>query len=401
MKNIFVNTSLVIIILVGLFFRLHNLAKNPVGFFCDEAERGVSAYSIILTGKDWHGDKKPIFFKAFGEYTPPLQTYSMIIPIKIFGLNEFSVRLTSVFWGIISIIAIFFIGRFFGSSYLALSSAFFLAIEPWSLHYSRYGAEITVYLSFFLISLALSLQALKNKRFYPLAFFSWGLTLYSYNPAKLIVPIFIIIFLIIDKKNLKTKTINQIKIGFIFFILTSVPFLIHMFSGSGFIRFQQVSYFFKDVSLFEKVSVFFIRYLIQFSPSYLFFKGDPTFITRHFTSGMSPLLIIQSFLISLGLIKIFLQKKYLPILLSWIIIYPLAGALTEYGPLTSRSIIGAPLFALLSAFGLKFLIEFFKKKILTVRIISLLIISLSLLNFSYFYYFYMNKYPQKSADFWG
>lgn len=42
-------------IVIGAFFRFHQLGKTPVGFYVDEASMGYNAFSILKTGKDEYG----------------------------------------------------------------------------------------------------------------------------------------------------------------------------------------------------------------------------------------------------------------------------------------------------------------------------------------------------------
>ena len=102
---------LILILALGLILRISHLSDNPAGFFCDEASIGYNAYSILTTGKDEHGVPFPIFFKAFGEYKSPIEIYSTVPFVGIFGLNELSTRLPSALYGFITIIIMYFLGK--------------------------------------------------------------------------------------------------------------------------------------------------------------------------------------------------------------------------------------------------------------------------------------------------
>ena len=121
---------LIFILITGLFFRTFQLGENPSGLFCDEASIGFDAYSLLSTGHDQWGVKWPLFFKAFGEYKSPVMTYSAIPFVAIFGLNDFSIRLASVFWGMIGIYALYFFGTIMFNKKVGLISAFFLESKP-------------------------------------------------------------------------------------------------------------------------------------------------------------------------------------------------------------------------------------------------------------------------------
>lgn len=395
---------LIFILIFAFVVRAYNISAVPPGLFCDEAERGVSAYSLIQTGRDWHGQPTPIFFESFGDYVPPLQTYSAMLFVNILGLNELSVRLPSAIWGTAAVLFIFALGTSLFSPAIGLWSAFFLAIQPWTVHYSRFGVEFMIYLALFLLALTLSLRALQKENLWPLALLSWALTFYTYQPAKLITPLFLMSFFLINSGQIKLKT-KPIQLGLIIFAIASLPWLFHMMSGAGFNRFHQVSIFSTDKTIRETVSIVSSRYIMQFSPVYLFLRGDPTFITRHLTNGLTPLLKIQAFLVPFGVVYFLRNRKSRQSLLlfSWAMIYPIAGAITASGPLSSRSIIGAPLFALLSGCGIILIVKWFTRQRqvwITVGVTASLLV-LILINFFSFYIFYLNEYPKRSADFWG
>ncbi len=143
-------------------------------------------------------------------------------------------------------------------------------------------------------------------------------------------------------------------------------------------------------------------YLIQLSPSY-FISGEPTFIARHFIGGLTPLLIITLPFLFIGLILILLavkNKKSFQLLMFWLIIYPIAGAVTADAPFTSRSVIGAPLFAILISLGVLNTASYVKKFINIYVFISI-IIGAILLNLTFFARFYFIRYPLYSSNFWG
>src|SRR3989344_9678426 len=102
-------TGILAILLLKFILRVYDLSNNPPGFFGDEAAIGYNAYKILQTGKDEYGEPYPIFFRSFGDYRLPIPIYANIPFVAFFGLNEFSVRLTAVFYGLISIFFIILI----------------------------------------------------------------------------------------------------------------------------------------------------------------------------------------------------------------------------------------------------------------------------------------------------
>lgn len=80
----------------GFFLFGFRLGLLPRGVSNDEAVVGYDAYSILTTAKDQYNQFLPIYFKFFGSFTPGLFVYLQAIPIKLLGLNAFSIRILSV-----------------------------------------------------------------------------------------------------------------------------------------------------------------------------------------------------------------------------------------------------------------------------------------------------------------
>src|SRR3990172_8952352 len=134
MSNKLKTLILFLIIVLGMGFRLFWLHKSPPSLNWDEAALGYNAYSLLETGKDEYGFKFPITFRSFDDYKPPLYPYLDVFFIKLFGLNEASVRLPSALAGIFTIIAVYSLATHFFDWKVATFASFFIAIEPWAVH---------------------------------------------------------------------------------------------------------------------------------------------------------------------------------------------------------------------------------------------------------------------------
>ncbi len=398
-KKINLNVILLLsIITIGLVLRLFNLTNNPAGFFCDEASIGYNAYSLLKTGKDEYGVSFPIFLQSFGDYRPPLAIYSAIPIIALFGLNELSTRLPSVIYGLLTIITMYFIGKEISSnksSFLGLLTAFITATMPWLIHYNRTGFEFTIYVTFFTITTLLFLKTRHNKSFIIPAFIFAALTLYTYQPARLLIPLLLLGFLFIYRKIYLSHKKYSI-IGLMSFFILSLPLILAFLSGEALARFNMVAVFSEKLPLTLTLKLIIENYLTQLSPSY-FIIGEPTVLTRHFIGGLTPLLISTLPFLLIGIIYVFLtiREKTSQLLVYWLLIYPIAGAVTAYGPFTSRSIIGAPLFAILIGLGISLTILHIK------RFLASIIIIVILLELVLFAKFYFTLYPLYSSDIWG
>lgn len=299
-------SKLVFIIILGLVLRLGLLSVRPLGFTWDEAALGYNAYSLLLTGRDEHGQILPLIFKSFGDFKPGLYIYFAALPVKIFGLNEFSTRLPSAVFGTLSIILIFILvhnltpvpspesgeGSQRGEvvKRIGLFASFLLAINPWAIHFSRGAWEAN--LSLFLTLLA-AVMFLRRRLLWSALFF--GLTFWSYQGAKLFTPAIIIILLLFNIKLIKIKKLFT---PFLLLLLLLLPVLINFTSQSGRLRVFSVFsyrrspeyvsqilaqdrsqtgspvYYLYHSEFFDQFRGIVQRFLNHLSPRYLFTDGD-------------------------------------------------------------------------------------------------------------------------------
>ena len=191
-----------ILILAGIL-RIYGLSNYPAGLNADEAALGYNAYSLFTTRKDEHGHPWPVNLESFGDFKPALYSYILIPFIKVLGLNEFAVRLPSALFGILGVLGIYLLVKELtpfpslnlreGSERgeLCLLAAFILAISPWHIHFSRGAWEVNVATTFILMGLWLFVKWLKTPKiiYLSLVIGLWSLSMYTYQSARLIVPV--------------------------------------------------------------------------------------------------------------------------------------------------------------------------------------------------------------------
>ena len=212
-KNLLVALLLLLIWTSGFFLRIYKLETAPAGATVDEANFGYIAYSLLQTGKDEHGVKSPLVFKAFGDQKMPLQAYLLMPSVATFGLNNFATRFPSAFFGSLSVILIYFLCRNYKISILAgVCASLFWAISPITFILSRFAYESNIALTFFLAGLVgltkvNPAEKHKNNLFYlGLWAISWGLAWYAYVPYRFIIAMLTLVASacwLLKKKNLK------------------------------------------------------------------------------------------------------------------------------------------------------------------------------------------------------
>ncbi len=136
------------VVYVWLVFE--KLSEFPIYFFCDEAMLGVDAYALLTTGADFHGVPWPLFFEELGFYSHSISVYFNMPFIMLFGLNEFSIRLTTACISILGVAAVYALIRVVYQLKFAWLTFVVFAVSPlWFLH-SRTGFEYVMAASFFL-----------------------------------------------------------------------------------------------------------------------------------------------------------------------------------------------------------------------------------------------------------
>jgi 4-amino-4-deoxy-L-arabinose transferase-like glycosyltransferase len=421
MKKAFI-VFLLIIILASIL-RLWGLNQVPPELFGDEIDAGYQAYSLLNIGKDYYGQSTPLYIHSFSEWRAPLIMYVTIPFIKIFGLNEWGVRLPSVFFGILSVILLYYLVKKIVNEKVALVSAFFLAISPWHLQYSRAAFELSFLLFLFIFGIYIFLLSLKHHRLLPFSAFLFGLTIYTYSTANIFLPLILFLIIWINWKEFYQISKKLIFSSGIILLIMLAPIGNEIISGHAADRFGIVSIFSQkeyidkvtiqrnegNWGIFEKIihnrplswaRVIGLNYLGVFSPVFLLERGDITF--RHSVHEMGELYWVQYFLFFIGIYYLLAkgEKKEKLFWLGWLFLAPIPSSLTYDGANhASRLILALPPILVISAYGGFYLYDLVRgriKKIFLVGVISIWLI----LGFVSYTHRYFDHYPKESWRWW-
>jgi len=211
---------LIIVILVSSFLRLYKLGSVPAGMYVDETVVGYNAYSLALTGADEYGVKWPVFLKSFGVYPAPLYTYLTTIPVRLFGLNNFSVRLLSALSGISVVLLTFLIFRELKFKFVEpFVATTLVGFSPWMILMSRTGTEgqLSLFLGMMAVFFALRVE---GHKFSWLGFFIFlGLASYAYQGARPVALGYFVLFSWWKFKNIKITWL----MGLVIFVFILLP----------------------------------------------------------------------------------------------------------------------------------------------------------------------------------
>lgn len=436
--------SLLIIIVIAIILRFYQLGQNPPSLTWDEVAWGYNAYSLGIDSRDEFGRFLPLdYLESFGDFKPPMYAYLDILPVKIFGLNEFAVRFPSAFFGVLTVLLTYFLtrrifpnvkqfsifpalpaGRNFQFS-IAEITAVILAFSPWHINLSRAAFEANVATFFIVAGIWAFLAGIQEKKWLlVISIISFIFSIYTFNTARVVVPLLIILFGIFFKKELlesKKQTLVAIVVG----IVLMLPIFQFLLTPQARLRFKEVNIF-SDINIIHRTnqeiandnnswwskiihnrrfaySVEYLRhYFDHFNPSFLFIRGDgnPKFSTQDV--GQIYLWDLPFFVI--GILLLFKKKeRYWWIIPLWLLLGIVPAATARETPHALRIETTLPTFQIITAVGAFFIF----RKISNLSILSnlrylifFLLFSFFIFNFLYYLHGYYKHYPREYSSEW-
>jgi 4-amino-4-deoxy-L-arabinose transferase-like glycosyltransferase len=359
------------ILLLALFLRFYKLDNYPA-INADEASNAYDAFSLIETGRDQHGRSWPLSFQSFNDFKPGLYVYLSIPLIKIFGLNEWTARIPGALVGVLSVFVLYLLVKeLFKKENLALLSAFLLTISPWHIHFSRGGWEVNLGTFLILIALVFLFRSFeagkkyKNRNLAVSAVF-FALSFYAYHASRVIVPLIGISVAFIYWK----KIVTDIKPFLVFVavgILLSVPLIFDLLSPGALSRAAGVGLF-ADKGQLSRINEqrgehlyidsivtklshnkgvnyglqFLDNWATHYNGEFLFMSGDS--IERNKVPETGEMYLVDMVFLLAGLIYLIksIANKLTDngpskFILAWLLVAPVASALTFQSPNALRS----------------------------------------------------------------
>lgn len=420
--------ALGLIIFLSFFLRFYKLGEVPPSLYWDEIINCYDSYCLLETGRDHHGRSWPItYLTSYGDFKNPLYTYFGIVPVKVFGLNEFSCRFPSAFFGFLTVVLIYFLAKelFIGRKKLGegvgVLAAFFLAVSPWHLQFSRAGFEANVNLFLIVLGIFLFLRAVNKKRCYLLlSAVVFGLTPYSYHSSKMIMPI-LVLFLAIFYHKFIRKNLKWVLVSMAVGFLIVFPLMTKEARKSVFFRFSETNIFNEEDSvlisnklrgregwsflanIIHNRRVFYTRKFLKhltdhFDFDYLFLNGDRNL--RHSTQVVGEFYLVEFFLLLAG-VYFGLRKKEKVLLApgAWLFISLIPASFTISTPHAIRTLSGLGSWQIIGGYGAYQWYKTIKSK--GRRLLFLGFFGGSFL-ISIFYYlnYYYRHYPKEASRYW-
>ena len=146
------------LIIIGFWLRIHHLGN--LGLIVDEGHQALAVngilqhgYPVLPTGRTYAWNLVFIY----------LQSASALV----FGVNEFSLRLPGVLFGVATIPMTWWFGRTLFDAKAGLLAALLIALSVWEIEVSRYARAYAVYQFFYVFSLVAFYKGfIKEERFW-------------------------------------------------------------------------------------------------------------------------------------------------------------------------------------------------------------------------------------------
>lgn len=421
---------LIVIFLAACILRFWSLAINPPALTWDETSWGYNAYTLGETGRDEFGKFLPItYLESFGDFKPPMYAYLSIIPIKVFGLNEFATRFASAFFGSITVLLSYFlVMELFHNSkrkeYIALITSFLLAISPWHVLLSRAAFEANVASFFIVLGVYVFLVSTREKTnlgLLFLSFLSFTSAMYTFNTSRVFLPLFIP-FLLVYKRDILLKNWKKVFIHTIPAAIFFFPLFLFLLTPQAKLRYQEVNIF-SDIQVIERVNkeiandnnsqfskvihnrrlaygVEYVKhYLDNFDPGFLFIHGDgnPKFSIQ----DVGQMYIWELPFLIIGSLLIFRKKESGWVVIpAWLLLGVIPAATARETPHALRIETVIPVMQILVAYGCVYGFDYFKKRNLSKKVGVTIMGIVVFYSFAYFVHNYFNNYPTTYASEW-
>jgi 4-amino-4-deoxy-L-arabinose transferase-like glycosyltransferase len=407
---------LLAIIVISAILRFYALGTYPA-LNADEAAIGYNAYSLLETGKDEHGFAWPVHFQSFNDYKPGLYFYLVLPFVKILGLGAWAVRLPSAILGVVTVFVVYLLANEIHKK-LGIAASLLLAINPWHIHFSRGGWEVNVATFLITCGVLFLYKARKRSLYYILASVVLVLSLYTYHSARIVVPALLIGYLLLNA-NTVIRSIKYVIISLCIGTVLLLPLAKDVANGNVLSRAAGVGLFADPgpasrvneqrgehtdyTGIFAKIIhnkpvnyslAFLENYGKHYWGEFLFLSGDD--IQRNKVPETGQFHLIEVVFIGIGIFYLLREKKNWGFILWWVLVAPLAAALTFQSPHALRAHNMVIPLTLISAYGLTQIVKLVKFRTTTYILLTAIIIW-SLARYEHMYWVHMSKeYPYSS-----
>jgi hypothetical protein len=295
----------VVAILAVVAIYLVGVPRNPPGFFIDEASIAYNAFTIAEGGVDEHGERFPLFFKAFGEYKNPVYVYALAAVFLVTGPGILAARVLSALFGIA---AVLLLGRLAWVqtrdrtiSLLTLASA---ALTPGLFELSRLVFEVAAFPLALVLFLLAARRAYDGKPQVLALAAALALVTYTYTAGRILGPALALLLavLVVRRRTGFSPSIGGLKPAlrtlvavWLLYALALVPLFVWNAKSGGALT-ARAGVVAEDGKSIAR------NYFANLSPAGLTLRGDPN-PRHHVPRSGGPVLLMTFFLAMLALAR--------------------------------------------------------------------------------------------------
>lgn len=207
---------LLVFLLLIFITRIYKFGEIPNFIGVDEAGAAYDAYCLSEYGVDRYLNSFPLYLINFGGGQSALYAYATIPFIKLIGANIIAYRLPELLFFLMGIVVCYILANKMKDKKIALLYTFLIIICPWNIEASRQGLDCNLLAPMFMLDVLLLVTANKNWH-YIVAGLAIGMTLYTYCLAWILIPVFLLIYIIytlwVKKINFKQVILLGIPIA--------------------------------------------------------------------------------------------------------------------------------------------------------------------------------------------
>ncbi len=340
---------LVVITLVAAALRVYRIYATPAGLWLDETDIAKQALEIV-------NGARPRPWDVARLEVPWLYHYYVALFYKVLGPGYMTVKVPHLLISILTAPVLYLLAREFFGPPVAFLSALVWATMRWSINMSRWGHANTLTLFWFVLVLWLVWRAQQTGRwrYWVLGGVALGLSQYSYQATRSLVPVvaFFLLYRALYPRGYLRRAWPQVAVFWLLFLLVYTPLAnTYIHNPNLFLeRSRAISIFnplfTRDPGAALKGNVG--KYLGMF-----FYVGDPN--GRHNIPGEPVVDAITAALLVLGLARMVrepLRPRHV-LLFLWLAAFFAAGILTTEAPNTFRVYGMTPALALVAGVGLE------------------------------------------------
>lgn len=188
-----VDPVVVAIIFIAILVRAWSFGSIPPGLNQDEASTAYDAFALLHYGVDRIGFPFPVVLVSWGSGMYALAAFLAMPTIGLFSLTITAARLPHLVMGIVGMVVFLMLVRELTDKQTTRIAAFLIAICPWHIMLSRWGLDSNLFPTVFLLGVTCAVIAVRRPWFLLGAFSFFGLSLYAYGTAYVVVPVFLLL----------------------------------------------------------------------------------------------------------------------------------------------------------------------------------------------------------------